>query len=544
MQRRTTQLSVDAVTGEARDDSRLFRQAAERFPGMLAIIDGGGDALYFNPGLLAYFDTHREGIDGTRWFRFIHASDRKAFLRGWWRSRDGGSPLRAEVRILHPGTHAYRRFVVEAAPLGPVPGTEDAWVVTCTDVDDLRAAEDALADANAHLRTIFESSLSSLVLADIEGRVLAVNPAVRQRMQEIYGGRVEPGASLWEVVPPSTAEVVREGLRRGQNGEAWQTEYLAKGAGSRSMWLHLTCVPVVRDGRVTAISLSAVDITDRKRAEELRRQHEDALQAEQARVEASLRDMATELEALVAQRTVELRREIVERKAMEADLEVLRQRLVEQSERERVALANGLHDDVLQEVLGLHMRLSSSLLPSDADVDAPELRREIERGLEALRSIADSLRYTIRGIKPTALDELGLRSALESFVDGLGLGDRPGVVLDFDDVEDLPREETVCLYRVGQESVRNAVKHAYAHRIVVSLRQHAGERILHVSDDGVGFAVPERLSSLVRADHFGLASIAEHVTAVGGALDVRSKPGSGTVVEARFCAPLAEPTAA
>ena len=515
-------------------DPRFFRRAADRFPGMLAIIESNGHALYFNPAMIEYFGVAQERIDGNGWFRYVHEDDRHAFVRSWRRSQRDGTALRAELRLLHPDTKSYRRYVVHGVPLDPLDDGTDAWVVTCIDVEDVRATEAALAEANAHLRTMFDTSRSSIVLCKSNGEVVAANPAVRERVRSVYGQEIGPGDVIWSVLPEAQAAVVREGFRRAQAGDAWETEYHAVGAGGRSIWFHLSCAPVLQHGRVTGVSLSAVDISDRKRAERMREEHEATLRTNRERVEASLREMASELEGLVAQRTEELRRQIVEREAVEADLEVLRQRLVEQGERERGALANGLHDDVLQEVLGLHMNLSSALGPGQADAGSGQLREELERALAGLRKIADALRLTIRGIKPTALEELGLRSALESFVDGMGVEGRPQIVLDFEDVGDLPRELQVCLYRVGQESIRNALKHAFAHRIVASLRRHGGHLILHVSDDGIGFDVPERLSALVRDDHFGLAGIAEHVMAAGGRLRVRSEKGSGTVVEGRF----------
>lgn len=515
-------------------DIDVFRKAVERLPAMLAIVDAAGNGLYFNPSLLAYFGTDPSHLDGDGWFRYIHEDDRAAFGRMWRRSRSVDAPLRAEIRLLHPALSEYRRFLVHAVPLGALGPAEDAWVVTCVDVEQTRATEAALEDVSAHLRSTFEASLSSIVLTDTQGRVIAANPKVRERFKAYYGRDLRSGDLLWDVVPQGRTGVVFEGFQRALNGGTWESEYRVETIQGKIVWYVLGCVPIRRGSQVVGVSLSALDITDRKRAEEMRREHEAVLRANRERVETSLRNMASSLEALVAERTEELQCQIAEREAVEADLEVLRQRLVEQGERERVALANGLHDDVLQEVLGLHMNLSNALAAAMDGGEPDDLTEELEATLVGLRTVASALRRTIRGIKPTALEELGLRSALDSFVGGLDVGERPEIVLDFDDVGPLPRDLQVCLYRVGQESIRNAVKHAYAHRIVASLRVQGDQLILHVSDDGVGFEVPNRISSLVREDHFGLASIAEHVMASGGTLHVESGAGTGTVVEAKF----------
>ncbi len=90
-----------------------------------------------------------------------------------------------------------------------------------------------------------------------------------------------------------------------------------------------------------------------------------------------------------------------------------------------------------------------------------------------------------------------------------------------------------CLFRVAQEALRNALRHAEARQIRVALRLSPQEATLHVEDDGCGFVVPPRLATLARGQHFGLIGLVERVAWVEGQIDIQSTPGKGTTITAR-----------
>lgn len=252
------------------------------------------------------------------------------------------------------------------------------------------------------------------------------------------------------------------------------------------------------------------DVSERKAAERLREELNEELEARvRARTEEFLR--ANE----------RLRAEIRQREALQRDLEVLRWRLVEQREEERASLGRELHDEVLQRILALNMDLP------DAD-DPQELRAAFRR---ELRGIAQSVRRTLRGMQPPALEELGLRRALEHFVGGIDARDgAPVVELALRHTPALPPPLALALYRAAQEAIWNAVKHAGASCVRVTLAERDGFLELNVFDDGCGFRVPQRLTEFVRRDRFGLASLREHLAALGGEVRVTSVIGEGSTV--------------
>jgi signal transduction histidine kinase len=213
------------------------------------------------------------------------------------------------------------------------------------------------------------------------------------------------------------------------------------------------------------------------------------------------------------------------------------QQLLVGREQEQRRLAQELHDNALQQLLninrelGVLWRTGSSRQALDARrVQAPTpdvIRQELLDVVAQLRGLVSELR-------PAGLEELGLTNALQGYVARLvreGGSAMPKIELNMDQVgTSLPQPVAICLFRAGQEALRNVLKHAQAQHITLNLRLLPGEVALSVRDDGCGFRVPARLSELTRADHFGLVGIAERVSLIGGQLTLRSQPRLGTEV--------------
>lgn len=214
--------------------------------------------------------------------------------------------------------------------------------------------------------------------------------------------------------------------------------------------------------------------------------------------------------------------------------------VVRAEEEQRRRLARELHDEPLQLFLHLARRLES--LAGTPGVPAPVSRDLEESRLQALDAAA-RLRDLARDLRSPALDQLGLAPALSSLLSETEgectaltseLEVRGRAVRLKDDLE-------LGLFRIAQEAVRNALRHADARRLRVSLDFTADSVALTVADDGRGFD-HERLGQL-GAGHFGLIGMAERASLLGGNFEVRSAPGAGTVVSARVplgAGPLAE----
>jgi signal transduction histidine kinase len=197
------------------------------------------------------------------------------------------------------------------------------------------------------------------------------------------------------------------------------------------------------------------------------------------------------------------------------------------AEAERRRWARELHDETLQGLGGLRVLLSSALRRGDPERAQQAMREaveHIEREIENLRAIITELR-------PAALDELGLRTAIEALLDRhreqSGCVVQSGLTLPGPgEAEDrLDAEIASTVYRLVQEALTNVAKHAQANTVRVAVSESDGELLVEVHDDGIGFD-PENASG-----GFGLAGMHERVGLAGGTLSIRSGE-DGTVVKA------------
>ena len=197
-------------------------------------------------------------------------------------------------------------------------------------------------------------------------------------------------------------------------------------------------------------------------------------------------------------------------------------------EQERRRIARELHDHTGQAVASLLVRLR-------ALEDSRTLRQAISRA-EGLRRLAartiDDLGRLARGLSPGVLENLGLRPALERLASEESVA--LGVTVDFEThglgAARFSAEMEIALYRITQEALANAGKHAAAGRIAITLARENGEVRLSVRDDGCGFDAPATMRSSAAQGRLGLHGMRERAILLGGALEIDSKRGEGTTV--------------
>ena len=204
---------------------------------------------------------------------------------------------------------------------------------------------------------------------------------------------------------------------------------------------------------------------------------------------------------------------------------------IEVAERERARWARELHDETLQGLGALRVRLAASLRqgrPERVDAAVREAVAQIEDEIANLRSLITELR-------PAALDELGLGAAIESLAESHAAATELDVNLDLalaheDGVapKRLERELESAIYRVIQEALTNVAKHAHADRVWIEVAEDADSLLIVVRDDGTGFDMNDR------GRGFGLVGIRERIALQGGSLAIVSSPGAGTEVRGRI----------
>jgi signal transduction histidine kinase len=193
---------------------------------------------------------------------------------------------------------------------------------------------------------------------------------------------------------------------------------------------------------------------------------------------------------------------------------------------ERARLARDLHDSVTQALYSvtLHAQAARRLLASGDLATVVGYLRELQNtAQEAL----DEMRLLIFELRPPILAQAGLAAALQARLDSVEVRANMKTKLIVDGVGGLPSVVEQALYRITQEALNNALKHARAQHIDVNLRQTPTTVILTVADDGVGFdpAAPGQTGGL------GLRGITERVAQLGGQLTLHSAPGSGTQLQ-------------
>jgi signal transduction histidine kinase len=219
---------------------------------------------------------------------------------------------------------------------------------------------------------------------------------------------------------------------------------------------------------------------------------------------------------------------------LSADLQRSRERLVEAREEERRRLRRDLHD-------GLGPQLSSQALTIDAvrklmrrDPDAAE-ELLLELKADAQDAVTD-IRRLVYGLRPPALDDLGLLGALRETAAQYGTKGLSVSVKAPEVLPPLSAAVEVAAYRIAQEALTNVARHARARSSTIRLAVEEGALCLEVGDDGVG--MPDPQADQTGHAGVGLTSMRERATELGGSLVVGSLPEGGTRVLARL--PLAE----
>ncbi|WP_028064163.1 GAF domain-containing sensor histidine kinase [Solirubrobacter soli] len=210
--------------------------------------------------------------------------------------------------------------------------------------------------------------------------------------------------------------------------------------------------------------------------------------------------------------------------AQNASDEALR-RGIEASESERTRWARELHDETLQQLAGLRVILSGARRSGQAE----RMSAAIGSAVEQINTAIGDLRSLITELRPAALDELGPKPALVSLVERVSRQADLDIALQVDLDEAMPRhlpEIEATIYRLVQEALTNAVKHAGAARVQVAVGDREGVVEISVRDDGAGFDTEERSSG------FGLLGMRERLALVHGSLTIQSAPGAGTTVSA------------
>ena len=209
------------------------------------------------------------------------------------------------------------------------------------------------------------------------------------------------------------------------------------------------------------------------------------------------------------------------------------EQVIEAQEIERRRLAADIHDGISQRLITLSYRLDAA---ARAVVGDPAIVAEqLHTARELVELTLQEARAAIGGLRPPVLDDLGLAGGLASLARSI-----PQIDIDVE-LQDkrLPEHIEIALYRIAQECLQNVVKHAAATVARLRFAVEDDTASLEIVDDGIGFDTFEHPLGGDEMGGYGLLSMAERAELVGGRLNIRSRPGSGTAVTATIPLPSA-----
>lgn len=210
---------------------------------------------------------------------------------------------------------------------------------------------------------------------------------------------------------------------------------------------------------------------------------------------------------------------------LSADLQHARERLVSTREEERRRLRRDLHDGLGPKLAGQALILEA--IRDTLPVEADQQRALVEHLIGDSQRVVSEVRQLVHGLRPPALDQMGLRGALEALIEPLAASGARARFSAPEQLPALPAAVEVALYRIAQEALTNVIKHARASSCTLTLTVGAATLLLEIADDGVGFDNPPRWG-------VGMLSMRERAEEIGGSCTIERRPNGGTRVIAEL----------
>jgi PAS domain S-box-containing protein len=388
-------------------------------------------------------------------------------------------------------------------------------IISLLDITPKKRAEEALLNSEERYRVLVENAQEGVVVTQ-NGFIKYIN----ESMTGILGYSADELKQIHplELAHPEDKAFALEQLSSlvtGKKKHGFASfRFITKNAQTK--WLTFSVKPVVWEGFPAQLEI-LTDITIYKALEEeLRTAHRD--------MENRIHDRTTQL----SEANTRLKNEAKEREKAQEHIQSLTQQLIKIQEEERKRIARDLHDKVAQD-------LSSTVLQMETLFDGhPQTDTELfKRGSAIARVLKEtiaSVRDIAYGLRPPALDQLGLIKALENHC--ADTEDRIGITVDFytAGIENirLDLDTEINIYRMVQEAIRNVIKHANASKATVRLIKSHPDLLVRIEDNGHGFEIKKRLSEVAGEKRMGLHGMEERARLINGSMEIQSLIGTGT----------------
>ena len=362
--------------------------------------------------------------------------------------------------------------------------------IVLSDITERKRTETALRESEERLTLAFAGAQEGVWDWNLETGAVVYSPRWKQMLgYDPDSDEIEPHVRAWErLLHPddkALADRLNESIKRG--ARTYEGEFRLRHKDGHYIHVLSRGFPVRREpgGPALRIVGTHFDLTERKKAD-----------SEHARTE-------------------------------------LLTRLVFAQEDERRRISREMHDRFGEQLTALARRVG---MLKESSAASPELRTAVEALESVSQELDRAVDHLVWELRPTALDDLGLRAALTNYLQDWSK--RVGIAAELHTAglmdDRLPPDAETALYRIAQEALTNVARHAHASSVDVILERRADHVLLIVEDNGVGFEAAEVEE---RPQGFGLLGMQERAALVGATLQIESAAGGGTTILVRMDVP-------
>jgi two-component system, NarL family, sensor histidine kinase DegS len=460
-----------------KESEKRYRQLVETLSEGILVIDISGVITFANLRIGQLLKCHTEELLGKPLSLYLAGTrGDSSHVDSCLRNKGGPSCQSLDVELLcQDGTHLYA-----IATIAPFPGTgEDGVIMSVLDISERRKAENYLRESREELRGIFQSASDGIIVTDLDSIIRHAN----QQAGRIHGFR-----SAQALVGKNTLDLVAPHDRPRADGEL---KKLLKRGLTKRMEYDL----VKADGALFRGELSTSVIRDADKS---------------------------------ATGFVVISRDVTEQRRLRDNLQSYVSHITMAQEEERKRISRELHDETVQSLsivaLELQGLISEKGLPERFKPRVAHLSSTTAGVLEEVRRIS-------YGLRPGLLESLGLAHSLGFLVSDLQVKNGVKCELELRGLDrQLPPDTEVSLFRIAQEALQNVVRHSRAKSATCKVSYGKQKVKLQISDNGVGFGVPDVLGDLAVRGSLGILGMQERAHLINATFNIRSVVGKGTKI--------------
>jgi len=480
-----------------RESEERYRTLAEAAQDIIVIVTPDERVEYVNKYAAQLLGMPVEEIIGLPISQFSPTDVNELHRGNLQRVFEQGEPIFTESQMLLPKGEVWLSNCI--VPLKDENGITKKILAISRDISEYKRMEAALRQSEERYRSLAEAAHDMIFIVDRADNIQYINQFAAQTIgvapEEIVG---KPRSYFFtENVNKRQYKNIRKVLKQGESAYVENSTAFPSGEKWLSTWL----IPLKNEsGEVRSILGISRDISERKALEE------------------SLIEAKNLLEQRVAERTADLINS-------HEQLRSLTHTIVLTQENERRRLSRELHDEAGQALIGLTYSLDEVLTETPDELE--DVREKIEKVISRVNQLNQHIRGMAHGLRPPILDVAGINLALQGFCRDFSAETHfPVTYSGANDLPALSEETSITLYRIVQEAITNAFRHAHASEAHVSLNHDAACITVTVKDNGAGFDTVKIPKGV------GLLGMEERLSLLGGRLEITSRRKHGTRLKA------------